>query len=230
MALRFVAALCVFSLLFMTSHSSVVMAGGPPVAAPPVCAPPTCVPPSCAPPTCGPAGGGPFTLCGNLLGMCTNICGAVIGIPAAIMGGLLAPAPKRLAPRPMCAPPSCAPMVCAPPMCPPQVCAPPVCAPPVCAPSRITKCKPYASQMTPQRPLVRYQAPSYYVPASYGPVSRANEENSMNGSISQTVALFPQFLDMPFKLVSGSLQGSGLYNVSFALSPTVGAKASQALW
>ncbi len=96
-------------------------------------APPPCGPPPCAPPTCGPPS--PFALCGGILSACTGICGTIIGIPAAIMGGILAP--PRMPAR------SCAPPMCAPPACPPQMCPPPMCGPAPC-PQPITKCKPAA--------------------------------------------------------------------------------------
>ncbi len=228
MALKFVAVLSVFSILLFTSSGSLGIAGGPPVVAPPVCAPPACAPPTCGPPSCGPTGG-PFALFGGCLGMVTNICGAVIGIPSAIMGGLLAPAPRRM-PRPVCGPVVCAPPTCAPPTCGPPVCAPPACAPPVCAPSRITKCRPYAYENQPQRPLVRYQAQPYFAPAAYGPRTEGAPAGLLPAEVPSAVAMVPHVLDMPFKLVSGTLQGSGIYNMSFANRTAEASDSSDRLW
>jgi hypothetical protein len=107
-------------------------------------APAPCGPPPCAPPTCGPPS--PFALCGGILSACTSICGACIGIPAAIMGGILAP-PRM--PARSCAPPPCPPPMCGPP---PMMCAPAPVPPP------ITKCKPVASC----GPTCAHNAGGYY--------------------------------------------------------------------
>ncbi len=222
MALRFVAVLLILPLLLITVFSSVGMAGGPPMVTPPVCAPPLCAPPSCAPPSCGPTGG-PFALFGGILNACTNVCGAVIGIPSAIMGGLLAPPPPK-----RCAPPVCVPMVCAPPACAPPVCMPPTCAPPVCMPTPITKCKPGPRALYSMKPAVRYQAEPYYAPASYAPMVNHPAQSSYS-SVPGQFAYVHHLLDAPFKLVSGTLTGSGLYNMSFA-TRTGDSKLSATLW
>ncbi len=235
MALRFVAVLSVFSIFLVTIYPSVGISGGPPVLPPPVCAPPACPPPSCAPPSCGPNNAGPFGLLGGCLGFATNLCGAVIGIPSAIMGGLLAPAPKRIMSRPNCAPPACAPPVCGPIVCPPTTCAPPMCmpttcAPPVCAPSRITKCKPYAAEGYYPVPVVRYQSGPVYAPAAYSPAAIQYQMPAPTSSFQQAISMAPYFLDIPFKLVSGTLQGSGLHSMSLASTATVNDGSRESLW
>lgn len=232
MALRFVAVLSILCFTLITICPSVGMAGGPPVAAP-VCAPPVCAPPVCAPPSCGPTGG-PFALLGGLLGVCTNMCGAVIGLPSAVMGGLLAPPPpKRCAPPVcapvVCAPPSCAPPVCGPPVCGPPVCMPTTCAPPVCMPAPITKCKPFPGVFNQIRPTVRYQADPNFVPASYVPTV-AYPVTQSPVELPDQLSVVHYFLDAPFKLVSGTLQGSGIYNVSFAGDSKDLKRLSENLW
>ena len=233
MALRFVAVLSILSLMLITSNPSVGIAGGPPVVAAPICAPPTCAPPVCAPPSCGPTGG-PFALLGGLLGVCTNVCGAVIGLPSAVMGGLLAPPPPRRCAPPVCAPMVCAPPTCAPPTCAPPSCAPPVCmtnpcAPPVCMPAPITKCKPFPGAFNQFRPTVRYQSEPNFVPASYFPPAGYSVTRETAGVPNQ-FSLVHHFLDAPFKLVSGTLQGAGIYNVSFASGSRDLNKVSESLW
>lgn len=228
MALRFVAVLSILSFMLITSYPSVGIAGGPPIVAAPLCAPPSCAPPVCAPPTCGPAVG-PFALLGGLLGVCTNMCGAVIGLPSAVMGGLLAPPPPK-----RCAPPVCAPVVCAPPSCAPPVCAPPVCMPPTCCPSvcmpaPITKCKPFPGAFNQFRPTVRYQADPNFVPASFVPTT-AYPVSQQSAEVPGQLSLVHYFLDAPFKLVSGTLQGTGIYNVSFAGDSKDLEKISESLW
>lgn len=218
MALRFVAVLSILFLMLITSNPSVGIAGGPPVVAAPICAPPTCAPPVCAPSSCGPTGG-PFALLGGLLGVCTNVCGAVIGLPSAVMGGLLAPPPPR----------RCAPPVCAPPSCSPPVCVTNPCAPPVCMPAPVTKCKPFPRAFNHFRPTVRYQSELNFVPASYFPPAGYSVTRETAGVPNQ-FSFVHYFLDAPFKLVSGTLQGAGIYNVSFASGSRDLNKVSESLW
>lgn len=147
MVTRVAAVLVCLGLCLCTAMVSLCDASGPGGYPNAYCAPAPapCGPPPCAPPTCGPPS--PFAFCGGILNACTGICGAVIGIPAAIMGGILAP-PRM--PARSCAPPMCPPPSCAPPMCPPPMCGPAPC------PQPITKCKPVACG-----PTCGYGAPGY---------------------------------------------------------------------
>jgi hypothetical protein len=199
-------ALLLFCLLALPFPSmiSVGSAGNAAWAYSGACGPPPCAPPSCPPPDCGPSLLSPG-LCGGIIGACTSICGAIIGCPSAIMRCILAPPPP---PRPRCGPAMCPPPPCAPPMCgsAPAPCWP---APAPCAPRQITKCKPYAS--APSRaaspywyaqpgpvPMVMYPPPGYY-PA--GPMP------AMQGGLPDILS---NFLEIPFKMVSGSLNGPGM--------------------
>ena len=168
---------------------------------PPSCAPPPCPPPSCGPPPCGPGFGGPGSLCGACLGACTNICGTLIGIPAAVMQGILAPR----YPRPSCGAPACPPPTCGPPMC-----GPPMCGPPPCAPQPITKCKPapYGPRPIPYgfAPAAAHSAP-IIMPAAPQPttsfyIGPPVENSGLSNMVSQLVQI-------PFRLVSGSLTAPG---------------------
>jgi hypothetical protein len=100
----------------------------------------------------------------------------------------------------------------------------------MCAPARITKCKPYASENRNQAPIVRYQAEPYFAPASWAPVSQPYPAYPVSMQMSETPSVVPYILDMPFKLVSGTLHGSGLYNMSFAAFPSNNSKALDNLW
>jgi hypothetical protein len=194
---------------FMVTTSS-VQAGGPPVS----CAPPPapCAPPPCAPPSCA-SSGTPFGPLGDCMGICQGLVGACLNLPAAIMGGILAP------PRcgtPSCAPPSCVP-ACAP-ACPPPSCAPAYAppygqgyrprmyAPMPPQPCGITKCKPLA-----------------YVPGNAAEASE-NEattalasmpsSNTVSGEATSPSADLPLVLcsamvETPFRLASGSLIKAG---------------------
>jgi hypothetical protein len=164
---------------------------------PPSCAPPPCPPPSCGPPPCG-SGFGPGSLCGACLGACTNICGTLIGIPAAIMQGILAPR----YPRPSCGPPPCA---------------PPMCGPPPCGPRPITKCKPAPYGPAPMsfgpRPIPYGYAPAaahfapIMMPAAPQPTTSFYIGSPVeNSGLSNMVS---QLVQIPFRLVSGSLTAPG---------------------
>jgi len=182
MVIRVFAVLFCLLLCVSTWTVTQTMAGGPPA-----CPPPSCYPAPCqsAPPVCGPPS--PFGLCGGCLSICSTICGTVIGLPAAIMGGLLAPPPAFA--------PACRPPVCGPPMAPVPYCAPPM------PPARIQKCKPVACQ--PSGP------PAYCPPVGpqYGPLSYAVPRPC--GPRAPTgcgcMALCGNLLEMPVRLISGVL-------------------------
>lgn len=168
------------------------IAGGPcypqPMCAPAPCAPSYCGPPSpCGPPMgCGPRRS-PFSICSGILGCCAGICGTVIKIPAAIMGGLLAPPffGSNMGCRPPCGPqPQCAPYYLPAP-CP--------------APQPIRKCKTnYSYRVTTPGPLP--YGPQYYPAASPGPaVGPMPLPLGLPGPGASMIR------DTPFKLVSGAL-------------------------
>jgi hypothetical protein len=158
------------------------------------CAPPPCPPPSCGPPQCG-SGFGPGSLCGACLSMCSGCCGTLIGIPAAIMQGILAPPPPRFSQRSTCGP---------------AMCPPPMCGPPTCGPQPITKCKPasYAPRPIPYgyAPAAARFGPTM-MPAAPQPtasfyIGPPVENSGLSGMVSQLVQI-------PFRLVSGSLTAPG---------------------
>lgn len=148
-------------LLCATAPTTEAIAGGPcyqpPPCVPQPCAPAYFGPPSpCGPPMpCGPQRS-PLSICAGLLGGCASICGTIIKIPAAIMGGILAPPflggkrgyGKLCAPQPAC---------------------PPLYVPAPCpAPQRIRKCETnYSCQFTTPAPC----GPNYCPPSqrAYGP-------------------------------------------------------------
>jgi hypothetical protein len=196
-------ALCMFSLtllLFSTNVSSGI-AGGPPVCPPPACAPAPqyCAPQPCGPPPCSSSadGGSPFGLCGGIIGACSGICGACISAPAAVMRIILAPpAPRQSCPPPMCAPPPCPPPACGPPACGPYMA--PAYSPYACPPQPVRKCKPAA----------KYCAPAnYYAPPMGGfpPFMQAPRADYMPYPVPAPVSMIQQLIEMPFRLVSGSL-------------------------
>lgn len=191
MVLRVWSVLVCLALFLFTSIISPANAGGPPCYPQPTCAPPPyqCAPPSCAPQQCGPVP--PFALCAGILNGCRNVCGTIIGLPAAIMGGLLAPAPG---PAPWCRPPACPPPACGPVRWAPPACGPAPCPPP----GRITKCRQAASVPREEAPVRAAVAPPVppvsYVPASmYVPNSGGSDSMSAIGGL----------VDMPAKLISG---------------------------
>jgi hypothetical protein len=169
---------------------------------PPSCAPPSCPPPSCGPPSCGSGLGGPGSLCGACLSICSGCCATLIGIPAAIMQGILAPPRVR---QPQCGPTMCPPRTCGPTMCPP-----PMCGPPQCAPQPITKCKPmaygppampygYAPAAAHFPPIMMPAAPQPTASFYIGPPV---ENSGLSNMVSQLVQI-------PFNLVSGTLTAPG---------------------
>ncbi|GEM_PF-2338682 len=179
MAMRLLVCLFFLTVSICTPFVSEGIAGGPPVQG---CAPP---PYYCGPP---PRAGlpSPMTLCGSLLGACTNVCGVVCGIPAMVMAGLLAPS--------RCLPPVRGPAA----YCPPRY------APPPCYPARpIAKCKPagpryyhpaggYGRPYRPLRPLMRY--PGMRLPP---PPPLAAGDGPVPNIIKLAVA--------PLRLVAGAL-------------------------
>lgn len=180
-------------LLCATVPLSHAIAGGPcypqPACAPAPYAPSYCGPPSpCGPPMgCGPRT--PFSICSGILGCCAGICGTIIKIPAAIMGGLLAPPflGSGMGCRPSCAPqPQCAPYYLPAP-CP--------------APQRIRKCKTnYSYQVTTPAP----GGPQYY-PASAGPMGQPMPlPLGIPGPGATRVS------DSPLRLVAGALMSPAM--------------------
>lgn len=204
MVLRATSVLVCLTVLAFTSAASFATAGGPPCYPEPSCAPPPyqCAPPSCAPQPCGPVP--PFALCAGILNSCRNVCGTIIGIPAAIMGGLLAPGPAAPWCRPpACPPPACGPVKWAPPMGGPAACGPAPCPPP----SRITKCRRASYEpRSSAPPSAVAEAPiqeGSYVPASmYVP---GNARPDLRSGIEG-------FVDAPAKLVSGVFRVANPYS------------------
>lgn len=197
------------TLFAFTSVGSLAIAGGPPCYPEPACAPPQyqCAPPSCAPQPCGPVP--PFALCAGILNSCRNVCGTIIGLPAAIMGGLLAP---PAGPAPWCRPPACAPQSCRPvrwsqPPCGPATCAPPMCGPAPCPPpNRITKCR--RAAYVPPREAPFYGASGGPIPpVSYVPASMQVPASAGSGSTSAVGSL----VDMPARLISGVFRVANPY-------------------
>lgn len=201
MVIRVCAVLVCLALGVSTMTISQVAAGGPPACYP---APYPCAPPACAPPTCGPPS--PFTLCGGILGVCSSICGTCIGLPAAVMGGLLAP------------PPIFRPARCAPP-CPPP-CAPPVACPPapVLPPAGITKCKPTGCQPVGPAPVWGRR------PVPWGPPLGYGAPHAPTG-LGYT-RLYGSLIDMPARLVSGVLSCTPLAPVYGPFAATSGGACS----
>ena len=200
MVLRATSVLVCLIIFAFTSAASLATAGGPPCYPEPSCAPPPyqCAPPSCAPQPCGPVP--PFALCAGILNSCRNVCGTIIGIPAAIMGGLLAPGPG---PAPWCRPPACGPVKWAPPMCGPSACGPALCPPP----ARITKCRPAA--YVPQAPTrMRGVAEAPIPEGSYVPASMYVPGPAQAGSRAAIDGL----ADMPAKMVSGVFRVANPYS------------------
>ncbi len=190
-------------LLCATVTLTPAIAGGPcypqPTCAPTPCAPTYCGPPTpCGPPSpCGPPMGcgprTPFSLCSGILGCCAGICGTVIKIPAAIMGGLLAPPifGSRMGCRNQCAPqPQCAPYYLPAP-CP--------------APQRIRKCKTnYSYQVTVPAP---YQAtmPAPYPPQYYPAAAPAGVGQPLPLPLGVPGPGSSLISEKPLKLVAGAL-------------------------
>lgn len=182
------------TLLTFTSMIPLATAGGPPCYPQPACQPPTY---QCAPQQCGPVP--PFALCAGVLNCCRNVCGTIIGIPAAIMGGLLAP-PTGPAPwcrPPACPPPACGPVKWAPPMCGPAPCPPP---------SRITKCRRAAYVPGRTAPL-RVGSDASMPPVSYVPAAMYVPSSGRSDSASSIGA----FADMPARLISGVFRVANPY-------------------
>ncbi len=208
MVLRVTSVLVCLTIFAFTSAASFATAGGPPCYPEPSCAPPPyqCAPPSCGPRPCGPVP--PFALCAGILNSCRNVCGTIIGIPAAVMGGLLAPGPGP-APwcRPACPPPACGPVRWTPPVCGPSTCAPPMCGPAPCPPpGRITKCRPAA--YVPRRPARLRGAAELPIPeGAYVPASMHVPSPGQPGSRAAIEGL----ADMPAKLISGVFRVANPY-------------------
>lgn len=160
------------------------------------CAPPACAPPSCGPPSCGTGFGGPGSLCGACLNICTGCCGTLIGIPAAIMQGILAPPPPRFYQRQQCGPP---------------MCPPPTCGPPPCSPQPITKCKPasYGPGPVPYgyAPAAAGFAPNMMPPAPQPTASFYMGPPVENGGLSNMVS---QLVQIPFRVASGTFTAPGV--------------------
>jgi hypothetical protein len=179
MVVRILVCLALLCATSLTPMAGMALAGGPPVCYPPVA---QCGPPG--PPLPNPAG-----ILGGCLSMCAGICGTIIGIPAAVMGGLLAPPPVG--------PPSL-PKYCGPPAPPYPMYAAAPCGPP---PMRISKCKPARHGQYP---------PAYYgPPAPRGlplppppPLPPLTQDNA-----SFSVARI--FDKAPVKMVAGALKSAG---------------------